>query len=241
MSLYSREYQLRNKDVNMYRRLRLSRLMEMLQEASIAHTEQLGAGREKTLDRGLLWVVVQQAVEITEMPEYDARITVQSWPGKTMHVLFPRYYRILSDSGEVLINGSSLWMLVDENSRKMVFPDRCGIDIPGEVTGYETALPKALGRRDTDHTLPFQVPFSYCDLNGHMNNTRYFDLAEDTIALSSSGRKIIRICTEYASEARFQDTLAVSWKEDENKAFISGDGERNCFRMLLEYEKQNQK
>ncbi|MBR4446600.1 MAG: hypothetical protein IKS37_11970 [Solobacterium sp.] len=52
--MYRTSLKLKNRDVDYYRRLRLSRMMELFQEASIAHTETLGAGREKTLDRGLL-------------------------------------------------------------------------------------------------------------------------------------------------------------------------------------------
>ena len=39
------EFMLRSKDVDLHRRLRTSRLFELLQEASIRHTEQLGMGR----------------------------------------------------------------------------------------------------------------------------------------------------------------------------------------------------
>ena len=39
MSVYREEILLRSKDVDLYRRLRLSRLFELLQEASIRHTE----------------------------------------------------------------------------------------------------------------------------------------------------------------------------------------------------------
>jgi hypothetical protein len=39
MSFYERQFLLRSKDVDMYRRLRLSRLFELLQEAAITHTE----------------------------------------------------------------------------------------------------------------------------------------------------------------------------------------------------------
>ena len=91
MSVYSEEILLRSKDVDMYRRLRTSELFRMLQEASIRHTEQLGMGRDKTLDRGILWVLLMQRAEIVRMPEYDERIVLKSWPGKTMHLLFPRY------------------------------------------------------------------------------------------------------------------------------------------------------
>ncbi len=87
--VFSRELRLKNRDVDMYRRLRTSRLFELLQEAAIAHTEALGMGREKTLDRDLLWVVTLQRAEISRMPEYDETVRVESWPGETMHVLFP--------------------------------------------------------------------------------------------------------------------------------------------------------
>ena len=51
---------LRSRDVDMHRRLRTSELFKLLQEASIRHTEALGMGREKTLDRGILWVLLMQ-------------------------------------------------------------------------------------------------------------------------------------------------------------------------------------
>ena len=71
MSEYREEILLRSKDVYMFRRLRTSELFRLLQEASIRHTEQLGMGREMTLDKGLLWIVTLQEAEIARMPVYD--------------------------------------------------------------------------------------------------------------------------------------------------------------------------
>ena len=71
MSIYSIEYKILSSDTDANRTLRLSRLMTMLQEASIAHTTALGMGREMTLDRGLLWIVTLQQAKITRLPVYD--------------------------------------------------------------------------------------------------------------------------------------------------------------------------
>ena len=81
------------------------------------------------------------------MPEYDETITLESWPGETMHLLFPRYYRVLDEKGAVLLSASALWALVDQETRRMVFPDRHGVVIEGEVTGHEIALPSPAGGR----------------------------------------------------------------------------------------------
>ena len=134
MSVYREEILLRNKDVEMHRRLRTSTLFQLLQEVSIRHTEQLGMGRDKTLDRGILWVVGLQRAEIARMPVYDERIVLKSWPGQTMHVFFPRYYQIETPEGEPLIRASALWTLMDRQSRSMVFPEEAGIEIPYSYT-----------------------------------------------------------------------------------------------------------
>ena len=121
--IYERELLLGSEHVNLHRRLRTSVLFELLQTAAIRHTEQLGMGRDKTLDRGLLWVVTRQVVQITRMPVYDERITLRSWPGEMQRLIFPRYCEILSQEGETLIRASAVWMLMDSATRSAAFPE----------------------------------------------------------------------------------------------------------------------
>lgn len=236
MSVYREEILLRSKDVDLYRRLRLSRLFELLQEASIRHTEQLGMGRDKTLDKGLLWVVTMQRCEIERLPEYDERITLTSWPGQMMHVFFPRYYRIADAQDNTLLSASAMWMLVDEKTRKMVFPDEWGVEIAGVTTGRELRLPSGLKKLPCAEEASFTVPFSYVDLNGHMNNTRYFDLAEDHIPAAAEGRRLKAVSTEYTAEARFRDSLTLRWGSEGERWFMEGISDKPCFRLSMEYE-----
>ena len=233
---YEREFLLRSKDVDLYRRLRLSRLFELLQEAAITHTEELGMGREMTLDRGLLWVVTMQCAEIARMPAYDERIVLRSWPGETMHVFFPRHYLLCSAGGEALVRANALWMLVDQQTRRMVFPDRWGIVIPGEKREGELPLPSAPARLPISGERRFPVPFSYVDLNGHMNNTRYFDLMVDCIPAAAAGQHLRRICTEYTGEARLGDELALRWGGQDGNWYLEGALDKPCFRMAMEYK-----
>ena len=236
MSFYERQFLLRSKDVDMYRRLRLSRLFELLQEAAITQTEELGMGREKTLDKGLLWVVTMQQAEILRMPEYDETITLRSWPGETMHVFFPRYYQLNDAAGHPLVKANALWMLVDEKTRRMIFPDRYGVVIDGLVTGEELPLPSAPPRLPCTEEKAFTVPFSYVDLNGHMNNTRYFDLMEDCIPAAAEGKRLKSIGTEYTSEVCLGDVLSLRWGAQDEECYLEGALEKPCFRMRMKYE-----
>ncbi len=235
MSVYREEIHLRAKDVDLYRRLRTSELFRLLQEASIRHTEQLGMGREKTLDKGILWVLTQQRCEIRRMPEYDEHIVLKSWPGRNMHLLFPRHYSMETAEGEPLLKASAIWCLVDAKSRKVVFPEKYGVQIDGAETGEEIELPRPIRKLDCTETRVFTVPYSYVDLNGHMNNARYFDLAEDSIPAAAAGEKLRLVCAEYSNEAHLGEQLRLRWSREDRRCYMEGGAEKTCFRMLLEY------
>ena len=234
--IYTERLTLRSRDVDMFRRLRTSELFKLLQEASIRHTEQLGMGRDRTLDRGILWVLLMQRAEIVRMPEYDEKIVLRSWPGKTMHLLFPRFYSLETEAGEALVKASALWGLVDEKSRKAVFPERYGIEIAGTETGKEIDLPGPIRKLACDREKRFEVPYSFVDLNGHMNNTRYFDLAEDCVGAAAGGKLLKEIRTEYVNEARFGEERTLRWNGDDGEVFLPGESSKPVFRMTLRYE-----
>lgn len=205
----------------MTRKLRMSELFRLMEEASIAHTEELGCTREKTLDRGLLWIITRQQAEIEEMPAYDEEIIVRSWQGDMMHVFFPRFYEIERE-GRVIVRGQALWMLLDEETREMIMPEDYDIYIPGrpgsedmmlapivipgslreekaEICGLSESSAGAengdsdkvsdgaeIGDSDEKKTgliydKGLVTRFSQVDINGHMNNTRYFDILDDAV------------------------------------------------------------
>ena len=236
MSIYKTDYTVLSSDTDANCRLRLSRLFTMLQEASIAHTTALGMGREKTLDRGLLWIVTLQQAKIWRMPEYDERIRLKSWPGKMMHLLFPRYYRIEDETGNALVEASALWALMDEKTRRVVFPELFGVKIRGVHTGKEIPLPAAPKMPANAQESTFNVPYSFVDLNGHMNNTRYFDLAEDRMPKELHERHLVGIQTEYAKEAKEGDTILLKSEVTPDAYLLSGEQNgAKLFRLSLTF------
>ena len=237
--IYERSLLLGSEHVDCFRRLRTSTLFELLQTASIRHTEELGMGRDKTLDKGLLWVIARQYVLVDRMPVYDERITLRSWPGATVRVLFPRYYEILSERGETLVRSSAVWSLMDAETRTTAFPDEYGVEIAGVETGRELPYLTKLQTMETPNHFDFSVPYSYVDLNGHMNNTRYFDLIEDHLPAEKTGKLLREIHMEYAAEAKRDAMLHVAWGQENDIYYVNGSTERTCFRMNLRYEENH--
>lgn len=226
MSIYTKQYTLKNTDVNLFRVLRTSRLFEFLQEVSILHTEQLGAGKEKTLDKGLLWVVTMQRCEIYRLPEYDETITLETYPGKQMHVLFPRYYFFKDEKENTLIKAGAIWTLVDQETRHFAFPEEYDIHIEGEKDDT-ICLPSPLPSIHEGKETVFTVPFSYVDLNGHMNNARYFDLVDDI----SIQKNMHLIETEYMHELHYHDEVHIL---HDDHVFMGTVSDQQAFKIRIQ-------
>ena len=235
MEPYRLEYKVLASDTDPSRRLRLSRLFTLLQEAAIAHTEALGFGREKTLDRGYLWVVTHVHLKVERMPEYDERVLLESVPGQTMHSLYPRYSRIVGTEGSTLLTASALWTLMDRRTRTMADPAETGVLIAGMAADWAGGFPRTPRAPAAGTGELWTVPHSYTDLNGHMNNARYLDLAEDRLPEVLWGRTPRELLVEYAAEIRAGETMALCCQAEENSFRISGSKDKRVFRINFEY------
>ncbi|MBR4727919.1 MAG: hypothetical protein IK080_08540 [Clostridia bacterium] len=240
MEAYECSYKILASDTDLYRRLRLSRLFTLLQEAAIAHTELLGAGKERTLDRGLLWVITRQQAEITRLPVYNETIRLTSLPGDMMHAFFPRYYRITDADGNELVNAAALWVLMDRNSRTMVAPETAGVTVHGAAPSWKALWPRAPKLPADGEPQTFRVPYSYLDLNGHMNNTRYFDLAEDLMPPALRAAAVRDIRMEYTGEAREGEDLTLRCSAANGEFLLSGEAEKRLFRLGLRYDAETE-
>ena len=209
-------------------------LFRLMQKISGDHSTLLGYDERRMEELGVMWVIIRHGVQVQRWPEAGEEILAKTWPGPTRHGMCPRFYRLESGEGEVLITGCAIWSVVDRESRKMVIPTARGVDFPSQVTGLETRRPGApLKLSTTEHSV-YTVSHAVLDENRHMNNTRYYDLAEEL--LGTRGRPLELALVEYVNEALEGDMLQLSWGEQEGLICFEGENHGEAaFRMNLKY------
>ena len=209
-------------------------LFRLMQKVSGDHCREIGYGEPVMEEKGLMWVITRHGVTVLRWPEPGERLLARTWPGASRHGMCPRYYRIESESGELLITGCAIWSVVDRESRKMVIPETHGVRIEPLVTGLECRRPGAPLRRDGTQQASYTVSGDVLDENRHMNNTRYYDLAEEL--LGTRGEPLREALVEYSAEAREGDTLLLDWSLADGLFVINGsNNEAPAFRMNLRY------
>lgn len=223
MSVYVKDITMLASMVGPDQRLKLSELLSFAQEASIAHTTELGMGREMTLDRDLLWVIGRQRFEIARLPQYDEHVTLASWPGMTMRMLFPRYYELKADE-ETLIRGVAIWGLIKKKSRKMIFADDYGIKIPAEHQEGELPFPKPLLLPRLGQKTTLKATWANCDLNGHMSNAYYLDFAQSLLPPSFwKSHSVKAVAIDYEKEIRLGEEVEVTYGRKGNAFYVGSD------------------
>ena len=235
---FEQRYTVRTTDVDMHEHLRTSRLLEILQELAGDHVETLGFGRGYTLSRGIAWIVVRQRFEFERVPRNGETLCLRTWPGRIMHTICPRYFLITDTKGEPLIRICFVWVLLDLENRTMVSPAKYGISIDPGQPGALLPLPKPPLPLPAVQQFDFTVPYSYVDVNAHMTNARYLDLAEDAIDAPKTGRELKDITVEFTSELRLGETMQVRVGQEEDQYSINGEKDgKEIIKIRLQYRK----
>lgn len=78
------------------------------------------------------------------MPEWDEKITIETWPLEPKRIEFEKDYLVRDANGEVIIRAVSVWVLMDIHQRRLKHNDAIGIHYPSVIK--ERALEKKLGK-----------------------------------------------------------------------------------------------
>ena len=212
----------------------LFRLLQDVAGEQCAPLHLTGPDLEK---KGLMWVIIKYRVQAERWPRPGERLSVNTWPGRARHGMMPRFYAIRDEAGSAVLAASSVWAVVDRQSRAMVNGEELGVTLPALETGEEIRLPGAVRRLETDGSAAFTVPADYLDENGHMNNTFYYTVAERCIGRDARRDGLCEAATEHLSEALCGETLTLRWGEEDGLWYILGEhGDKPVFRMNLRYK-----
>ena len=224
---WKREYTLRAGDFDKYNRIKPSAVLDLFQDAAGQHAEQIGVGFNDMLSRSYLWVLTRVKFEIISAPNRYDTVLVKTWPLVPHRLNYRREYCIEDQNGNKLIIGSSEWVVIDSNERRLLsVPDLYCFD--GGFRDEMMFDGKLTRVRDFDAVgVPYVVNagFSELDVNDHVNNTKYADFVLDAInpeqeAIPQSFQ------IDYRKEVTQGTQLNIYFTKDGNT--ITSKGENSC-------------
>lgn len=217
---FTKQLQIEACHVDRFGRCKASVLLYFAQEAATGHCDVLGLDWETMASKNLFWAVIRTHVEVTRLPRLHERVTVRTWPMPTTRTAYPRAAEVLDEGGNSLVKIHSLWVLMDTESRSMVLPGKSGVEVEGIQFGNEAAAPGSIIPGQWENTALRTVGYTELDRNGHMNNTRYPEWADDLLSTAfhkDHPVKAFTVC--YLSEAKENQQIQLLYGMENDSVF----------------------
>ncbi len=221
------KFTVRFSDCDEYSRLKLSRLFQFTEEAALADAQRKGYGLWNMLNAGYGCVVTRMKLRLNHTPVLGEELYVSTWAKENYKdkVIY-KDYMVRDGRGNILVEGTSSWLLIDMKTMKAVPPSTSPFPVPIEE-GRE-ALPEKLDilsmglfpkvvdqvqGRNTD-----------MDINHHVNHCRYVDWILDALDRSEvKGRGIRSIQMNYIHQVPLNEKVdIVRFKDSKHHAVLFG-------------------
>ncbi len=222
---FEKEFYLRTSDFDCRMELQPSAVLDLFQDVAGEHARALGIGREKMAEEHLAWVIVKARYRVLRTPAQFDRVRVSTWPRPPRRSLFQREYRIADMQGEPLVIGSSEWVVIHTERRRLmavgdVYPMKEFLDEENFPEGF-SRLADFVGEGEPCVIRP---QFTDIDTNGHVNNIKYANYIMN--ALSPRKEEHLRdFEIEYHREVMANAPFSLSVLRNEGAALVKGLGE----------------
>ncbi len=221
------KFTVRFSDCDEHSRLKLSRLFQFTEEAALADAQRKGYGLWNMLNAGYGCVVTRMKLRMNHTPVLGEDLFISTWAKENYKdkVIY-KDYMVKDGRGNILVEGTSSWLLVDMKTMKAVPPSTSPFPVPIEE-GREALpekldiLPMGLFPKVVDQT---QGRNTDIDINHHVNHCRYVDWVLDVLDRSEIRSRGIRsIQLNYIYQVPLGEKVdIVRFKDSKHHATIFG-------------------
>ena len=227
-------YQIKFCEVDYQDRIKISAILAYLEEIACLSAEELGFGYRYVRDKGCAFMVSNILCEFEKPICLGEMISFKTWPLQPSYAIFERVYQACDSTGEIKMNATSRWCLIDMKTGK-ILPSKV-IDNQ-DYTAYNTTrvfekvnwkIPTfSLAEGELKYALT--VAYSDYDHNQHVNNTKYADYCMNCFSVSELiNLRVKTFAISYVKQCKEGERLRFYRKQyTENEYFVQGVNEKD--------------
>lgn len=182
--IYTENFKMSLKDIGKQNKIKNRAILEILENIAGYQSDYVGFGANETVKTKIAWVLLDWKLEVIKRPTYGQTLQVKTW-GRNMNKFFTyRDYEIYDENNELCIIATSKWTLLNIEKRKMVRLTEELIEKykPEEKSVFlDEKLDKIKIPTKFISNIKYKVIRKDIDLNKHMHNLYYLDLAYEAL------------------------------------------------------------
>lgn len=212
MEKYQESISIKSYHTNKYGKASIASLFNILIEAAWAHAQVMDWGYDSLKSNNLFWVLSRIYFQVEKYPVWQDQLTLITWSAGTDGMYAYREYILENELGEVILRGSSAWLILDMETRKIFRLSDFRATFPKHIDNRACRNPKRIKPDIHPETLHFNpVLFSELDINQHFNSVKYVERVLDDFGIDFLDRfEPSELEVNYLKEGVSGDMIAVT-------------------------------
>ena len=241
MEKYVKNYEIRSADCDQNGLLRLRTLFNLFQDLADDHANIMGVGYHFCKEHGIGWIGGAYHIRINQMPKWEDKVRLLTWPSASTAVTGIREFQMCSEKGDILIDASSQWVLVDTQKFRP-------ISVAKYIGSYElipersvdTSFEKLPTLERIDYETDEIVRYDDIDLNNHVNNAVYPAWILDALPVEFLKQHVLKeLKIQFKKSALLSDFIHIQTQIEGEHTFhviTNKDGSSEFARLEMKWK-----
>lgn len=221
--IYKEKFKIGLKDVGKFNKIKNRAILECLEDIGGYHSDLAGYGVNEIETTKLSWILLDWKLEVKNRPTYGDELNIHTWARGINKFFTYRDYEIYNQKGEICAIATSKWVLINITNGKLARiteeiiekynPENKKI-FPGELEKIN--IPDVF-----DSTIDYKVIRKDIDINKHMHNLYYLDLAYEALPEDIyEQRPFNNVRIIYKKEIKLGDEIHCKYAKEDNKNIV---------------------
>lgn len=172
------------KDIDKNFKISNKAILEIFENVGGYHSDIIGYGTLDIPTTNRSWVLLEWQLKVMKRPKYGEKLEAKTWARNCSKFFTHRDFEIYNENNEKCIIGTSKWTWVEVSTGKMAKMEN-DIDLKyGAEENHvfpETEIEKIEEPENYINEITYTVLRRDIDINNHMHNIYYLDLAEEAL------------------------------------------------------------
>ena len=200
-------------------------LLGDLEDIGGIHSNIAGYGIMDIPNNNLSWVLLDWKLEIKRRPQYTEKIKIKTWSKISIKFYSYRDFEVYDENGQVIAIATSKWVLLDIKKGKIVKIDDAILKQyqpePNKSVYDINIFDKLKEPNDYISEVEYTVKRSDIDVNHHMHNLNYLELANEALPREIyNNLEFNNVRISYKKEIKLGEIVKCKYAFENNKHII---------------------
>lgn len=222
--IYREKFKLGLKDIGKDNKIKNRAILECLENIGSYHSDVVGYGANDTKRTKVSWILLEWKLQVLDRPTYGDELEIHTWARGINKFFTYRDYEIYNKDNKLCAIATSKWALINIETGKLARLTEEIINKYNPEDKYvflEPDIEKLEIPNESESVLKYTVIRRDIDINKHMHNLYYLDLAYEALPEEIyKKRPFDNVRITYKKEIKLGDFVKCEYSQLNDKYYV---------------------